>query len=194
MEPGRTCPGCNDIFNSAEDLQFHLSYCEKLGECTSAGQSVSEIGSLQLTHTNSDGVEQDLTLSGESVLPEQDEISMNVKNVSYTLNKQRAFSKIVKACNREVYDLEWNNKSCTITFSTAAFDMFRQEVVPYLKGIPRYQLQKDVMKDQAQNIPQDIIRVREKQEGKVFEDLSRLFTINLYRTVARVMVLSLIHI
>ena len=97
MELGRTCPGCNDIFNSAEDLQFHLSYCEKLGEGSSADQSVSEIGSLQVTYTNSDEVEQHLTLSGESELPEQDEISMNVKNVSYTLNKQTALSKIVKA-------------------------------------------------------------------------------------------------
>ena len=113
----------------------------------------------------------------------------NVKEVNYKLNKKLALTKKMEGCNRVRYDPVVHNNCCVITLSTAAFELFRNDVVTYLQGKDVYVIKVDSSNDKEKNITQDTIKVKRKQAGLEFDDMEPLFTINLYRTTCRVMIM-----
>ena len=102
---------------------------------------------------------------------------------SFVLNQQKSISKKRKACDRDNYKVKHNSGSSTVTFSTAAFELFRCNVFMYLKQ-NSYGYQLTESKDIPGNVTHDILRVFIETCGQV----SNLYTVNVYRTTSRIMV------
>ena len=133
------CQFCETYSGTVDEVQVHQLACAD-GEI----QPVSE--------------QQVVLAAGGNEGSSNHQILVNVKNVDYILNEKAAWAKKVKACSREAYELEWKSRCCNIIFSTAAFEMFRSEVVKYLRKHPLYVIKEEETRDKAQNVPQDVIK------------------------------------
>ena len=130
-----------------------------------------------------------MNVSRETEIDVTGDEEVNVtKVVDYKLNKKAALAKKLQGCDRVKYDPVMHANCCVLTFSTAAFEVFRKALSGYLDKKSEYAVKSSVQKDQDKNIPQDTITVKVKIDDKNFEELPPMYTINLYRTTGRVMV------
>ena len=106
------------------------------------------------------------------------------KQARYTLNKSKAISNKLKACNREHFSAISHKNNLVITMNTATFEFFKKILISHLQMNKEYKVVATEMRDGRQDIPADIIRVFE--QGKTMS--SHLFTITLYRTKCRALV------
>ena len=104
----------------------------------------------------------------------------NIITTDYTLNKQRALTKKMNALGRIPYEIDHRNDCMVITFNTVNFESFRGMIAEYLES-KGYKIATSKKQDNAGSIPEDILRVYDKQALPIY-------TINIYRTTSRVMV------
>ena len=175
MENMVKCQFCKMVFQNVDEIQVHQLNC--MGIEGDAG----EIGTC-------DGISMNVNQYKTEEVRTFDEVGDNVQVLDYKLNKKTALAKKLKGCDKVKYDPVMHANCCVLTFSTAAFEVFRKEIVRYLDRKPEYVVKVSVQRDQGNSIPQDTIMVRVKVEGKKFEDSPPMYTINLYRTTGRVMV------
>ena len=118
------------------------------------------------------------------------EISINVNHVGYTLNKKSTIDKKILSCSRRPYDFKMKSGNYVGELSTAAFELFRGDIDTYLRGKKEYIIKVTETKDRAGKTTQDAIRVKENPGVKEFnfDDLPLLYTVNMWRTKDKVMV------
>ena len=110
--------------------------------------------------------------------------SITVK-ANFTLNEKRAISKKIEACDRINYDLVNRINCAVITFSTAAFKIFRSNIYKFYDTLPAtYEVAKKEEVDNAGNVTHDIIRISDLTKRRS----PMIYTVNLYRTTSRVMI------
>ena len=110
--------------------------------------------------------------------------AVTIHKSNYVLNEKRARAKKRKACDRENYKVKQNQSSTTVVFSTAAFEVFRSNVCPYLEH-QSYNFKLDQSTDIPGKVTHDILRVFTTISSS---ECTSLYTMNLYRTTSRVVV------
>ena len=98
----------------------------------------------------------------------------------YALRNNLALCKKRAACDREPYKVKHNKVSTTITMNTVAFECFRSTILEYLRSIKRYETKLSKTPDLEGSIVKEIIRV--------FDNISLVYTINIFTTTTRIMV------
>ena len=108
------------------------------------------------------------------------------RKANYALNEQMAVSKKIAACQRRDNYVVNNQYNCaTVTFNTAAFEIFRENILQFFESSPdKFVTEVTVTRDQNEKITQDTIRVRDKMK----RNTPQIYTLNIYRTTSRIMV------
>ena len=189
------CQFCGKKLGSVEDMQVHRINCDGMyGDCNSKFTEMDELQSHLVDCFDNTGEDQDRQVVPMSGAPIQkvvdEEVSINLKHVGYTLNMKTALAKKIESCDRRSYEFKMNNGNYVGKLSTAAFELFRGDIFRYLKESKEYIFRTTETKDRAGKTTQDTIRVRVNPDDKEFdfEKLPALYTINLYRTTDKVMV------
>ena len=96
----------------------------------------------------------------------------------FSLNEKRTRAKKRKACDRNNYKIKQNRSSSTVIFSTVAFEFFK-----YLTN-QSYGYLLTESKDIPGNVTHDILKV-----FTTVNQISNLYTVNLYRTTSSILTL-----
>lgn len=89
--------------------------------------------------------------------------------------------KKLSACRRDSYKVDEQTNGATITFRTAAFEAFGQNILQILENSSlNCKVDINVLKDLKGNITQEIIRVKDKESPN-----GARFTINAYMVTLR---------
>ena len=152
----------------------------KEGAITIHSSSTNLKDTSACTTTNSGTSPQETSVSDTLT---QNSTSASAVNLNYSLNRNKALSKIAAACNRENFDYDFKDGSVLFTFSPAAFTIFVKHLLQFFTTTPQYRINPNHEIDRNGNIPKDTIRVFDPINSK-----NKYFTVNLYRTTFRVMV------
>ena len=118
-----------------------------------------------------------------------DEVTIHAKHVNYKLNKDKAIHKKIVSCDRDTHNFEIHDSHFIGQFNTAAFELFRNDLMAYITECKQYVYQLSEMKEVSGKITQDTIYVKENPGTDIkFEDLPKFFTISVYRTKDKIMV------
>ena len=126
-----------------------------------------------------------LVKDGLARVDDERDVSVNVRQVAYTLNKHTTIDKKIESCSRRPYDFKMCNGTYVGKLSTAAFELFRADVDKYLKGNNQYISKTTVTRDGAGNITQDKAKVRKNPDNEEidFDKIRSLYTIHYGRSI-----------
>ena len=123
---------------------------------------------------------------------DDDEVSIHAKHVNYKLNENKAIHKKIGSCDRVTHTFELHDSYFIGVFNTAAFELFRNDLMKYIKKCKQYVYQLSEMRELSGKVTQDTIYVKENScSGTTdirFDDLPKFYTITIYRTKDKIMV------
>ena len=166
------CQFCKTEVNDKDELQIHM-----LNSCVEVGNNGNQLCMAAVASKDKNEV-------ASKVKNEVHQSTGKIIQMGYKLNKKEALKKKLAACDRSEFVIEMHASCCVIVLSTAAFEMFRCDVIRYLKDCKKYMiLEPENLADSEMSVTQDTIKVH----SPVLE-MKHLFTINLYRTTGKVMI------
>ena len=107
-------------------------------------------------------------------------------NVAYYIDQKASLKMKLKACNREMAQIELKPKSnLVIQLNTAAFQFIVQKMLPFLIQNEQLEIEMKQTLDAMQNIIQDTFKIYSKQSNRRSK---HDYTINCYRTTSNILI------
>ena len=86
-------------------------------------------------------------------------------NLAYYIDQKASLKKILKACNREIVQIEVKHKSnLVIQLNTAAFQFIVQKMLPFLIQNEQLEIKMKQTMDTMQNITPDTFKIYSKKK------------------------------